>query len=301
MPIEGTRNRTKARLILPNFIGVGPGRTGTTWLNAALEGHVGLPQNVKEVFFFSRYYGKGIEWYAQHFRNCAPDSPIGEFSPGYYRSRDALERIAFHIPDCRIVVTLRNPVERAYSHYKMLRHYAFVRDISFENVLETRPEIMEANRYAHHLLAWNRTFGKDHVLVCLYDDLRHDPQAYISRICRFIGAPQIDLRSAPVRQRDVHSFERMPKNLWLARRARKLRWGLKERGFYRTIGWLEEARVWDFCFGRGEKFPPLSDETRERLRRELLPEIEALEDLIGRDLSNWKQPYASRPLERAQR
>lgn len=297
MPIEGTRNRTKAHLILPNFIAVGPPRTGTTWLNAVLDGHAVMPQYVKETDFFSWHYDKGIEWYAAHFQSRYPNGLVGEVCPGYFASMDAVERIAVHIPDCRIVVTLRNPVERAYSHYKMLRHHAFVRDISFEQALEKRPEIMEANRYAQHLKAWIDKFGKERVLVCLFGDLRREPQAFVKMICRFIGAPPINLSSAPVRQRDVNSFELMPKNLWLARRARKFRARLKKREFQKTIRWLRKAGVWDFCLGRGEKFPPLNAETHERLLQELLPEIEELEHLIGRDLSNWKQPYASRSLE----
>ncbi len=80
----------------------------------------------------------------------------------------------------------------------------------------------------------------------------------------------------------------MPKNLWLARRARKLRWGLKERELYRSMDWFERAGVWDFCFGRGEKFAPMNAATRARLLATSIPEIEALEKLIGRDLSAWK-------------
>lgn len=270
-------------------------------MNAVLDGHVGMPRDVKEINFFSHYYDKGVDWYTAHFRHCNPNGPVGVVCPVYFGSRAALERIAFHIPDCRIVVTLRDPVERAYSHYKMMRHYAFVRDITFEQALETRSEIMDANLYSRHLRAWRNKFGKDRVLVCLFDDLRHDPHKFVNRICQFIGAPPIDPGRASGRGRNVGSFDRMPRNLWLARRARKIRMRLKERQFYKTIRWMKESHVWDFCFGRGEQFPPINPDTRDRLFQELLPEIEATEELIGRDLSAWKYPYALQAQRRAYR
>ncbi len=294
MRAEEKRGPAKANLILPNFIGVGPGRTGTTWLDAVLEGHVGLPRRVKELDFFSKNYGEGIEWYAAHFRHCASGRPVGEFSPSYYRFPGAPERIALHIPRCKIIVTLRNPVARAYSHYKMLRHYAFVRNISFERALQTNPQIMDENRYASHLLRWYKEFGKDRVLVCLFDDLCSKPQSFLDRICDFLEAPRRDVGSVRIRKEAVNSYERMPKSVWLARRGRKLRWWLKDRQFYRTMDWLEKAGVWGFCFERGEKFGPLDADAEARLIETVRPEIEALENLIGRDLSAWKRPSAPR-------
>lgn len=292
MPAEEKRRPAKAEMILPDFIGIGAGRTGTTWLNAVLDGHVGLPRRVKEVDFFSRYYGKGIEWYAAHFRHCAPDRPVGEFSPSYYRFPGAPERIALHIPSCKIIVTLREPVGHAYSHYKMLRHYAFERELSFERALETVPQITDANRYASHLLRWRKEFGRDRILVCLFDDLRSNPQAFLDRLCDFIEAQRLKADSAPIRREAVNSYERMPKSVRLARRGRKLRWWLKERQFYRAMDWLEGAGVWDFCFGRGERFPPLEPALEARLRERFRPEVEALEELLGCDLSAWKIPRA---------
>ena len=70
-----------APLRLPDFIAVGPPRTGTTWLDRVLRGHVGLPAGVKETQFFIWRYSLGIEWYAAHFRDCL-DPPKERVPPG---------------------------------------------------------------------------------------------------------------------------------------------------------------------------------------------------------------------------
>jgi hypothetical protein len=60
------------------------------------------------------------------------------------------------------------------------------------------------------------------------------------------------------------------------------------RRAYRVDRFLEYLGVWDFCFDGGEAFPPLNPELERRLKRRFLPEVEALERLIDRDLSAWK-------------
>ncbi|MGH7778688.1 MAG: hypothetical protein ACREQR_02520 [Candidatus Binataceae bacterium] len=72
---------------LPNFIAIGPARTGTTWLHHALAPQIALPQGTKETSFFSSRYGFGIDWYAWHFRNALPDAVAGEVCPYFADAR----------------------------------------------------------------------------------------------------------------------------------------------------------------------------------------------------------------------
>jgi FkbM family methyltransferase len=271
---------------LPNFIAVGVMRSGTTWLHEVLAGHIGLPRGLKETDFFLRNYHYGMDWYKAFFEYCAPDQPIGELCPTYFSSAETRRRIKQHIPDCRIICTFREPVERAYSHYKLLRHNVFTR-ASFEEVASRSRDIAEMNRYAFHLRGWQETFGREHVLVALYDDLEHDPQAYLDAVCNFIGIPLLTLEPAAASAR-VHSFPTLPRNRRLAQNARHLRDWLRLRRAYRVIRLLDRAGVWRFCFDGGEEFPPLDPQLEGRLRQKFRPEVDALEELIGRDLSAWK-------------
>jgi hypothetical protein len=277
---------------LPNFIAVGVGRSGTTWLHDVLTGHVGLPYGVKETDFFLRNYGNGINWYRSFFRHCPRGQPIVEICPTYFSSADARRRMKLHIPDCRIICTFREPVERAYSHYKLMRHNVWTR-ASFEEVVDRSEEIAEMNRYAFNLSGWQQTFGHDNVLICLYDDLQQDPQGYLDAVCDFIAIKRFPLasRGASVR---LNSFPTAPRNRRLAQNARHARDWLRRRRAYRLDRLLERAGVWGFCFDGGETFPPLERELEQRLKERFLPEVEALEQLTQRDLSAWKASRDSR-------
>ena len=280
---------------LPSIIGAGPGRTGTTWLHRVLEGRVDLPYGVKETQFFSTYYDKGIDWYARHFRYATGDRPVVEICPYLFNPR-APDRIKAHIPNCRVVTTLRNPVDVAFSSYKMITHYAWVRG-SFDEVLKSRPNLAGGNRYAFHLRRWFERFGRENVLITSYDELRADPQKYLDRVTGFIGVEKIALSERPEIRDDVHSFDRAPKYRRLARRATRLMYWFKARQAYGAINFLDRIGVWDFCHGRGEPFGRLTPEQEERLRQRYLPEVEALEELLTIDLSAWKKPRTPRTVE----
>jgi hypothetical protein len=279
-------------LRLPEIIGVGPGRTGTTWLHRVLEGHVDLPYGVKETQFFSDYYGKGIEWYARHFRYATGRRKVAEISP-YFFEPLAPERIKTHIANCRVITTLRNPIDLSFSSYKLVAHYAWARG-SFDEVLKSRPNLAGGNRYAFHLSKWFEALGRENVLITMYDELRAQPQSYLDRVTDFMGIERIALSERPEIGDDVHSFDRAPKNPRLARRATRLMYWFKGRQAYGAINFLDRAGVWDFCHGRGEPYGRLTPEQEERLCERYLPEVEALEELLMIDLSAWKKPRAAR-------
>ena len=284
---------------LPDVIGIGPPRTGSTWLYNALRDAVDMPDGVKEPQFFNRFYDKGIDWYARHFRFASGRRPIAEISPPYFFHTETPARIKTHIPNCKIVATMRNPVDRIYSAYKLMRHYGWVRRGTLDEVLQANPNLGGGNRYAARLETWFDTFGRENVLVTMYDELRDEPQAYLNRVCDFIGVPRIALASRSDLVGDVNSFARAPKNRRLAVNATTLMYWLKGRQAYGTVNLLERAGIWDFCGGRGELYPRLTIEQEERLRERYRPEVEALEELIGVDLSAWKKPRAvARPAPR---
>jgi hypothetical protein len=281
---------------LPEIIGAGPGRTGSTWLHRVLEGHVDLPHGVKETQFFSNFYDKGIDWYARHFRYATGKRPVAEICPNYFFKTEALERIKTHIPDCRIVTTMRDPVDRLYSKYKLVRHSAGARDGTLEETLKAWPSMGSGNRYAFHLKEWFEKFGRENVLVTLYDELRTEPQKYLNRVTEFIGVDRIALSEKPQISDDVNAFVRAPKNRRLARKATRFMFWLQGHQAYGVINLFDRAGVWEFCAGRGKPFPRLTAEEDARLREHFGPEVDALEELLKVDLSVWKKPRERTPL-----
>jgi hypothetical protein len=268
---------------LPDFLGVGPPRAATSWLDAVLRGHVGLPREIKEVDFFIENYARGIDWYKSYFRDCNPNLPAGEICPSYYSSIGR-ERIALHIPHCRIICTFRDPVERRYSFYKLALRNAWTRD-DFETWVAKNPVNVDSG-----LKGWFETFGRDRVLVTIHDDLEANAQSYLDTVCDFIGIARVAIAESAIGVRRINTFSAPPRNPRLARRARKLRDWLKSREAYGTMNLLGRAGLWRYCFEGGEEFTPLSPEVEARLRDRFRPGVDALEDLIGRDLSAWKNP-----------
>ena len=276
---------------LPEIIVIGPGRTGTTWLHRVLEGQVDLPYGVKETQFFHDLYHKGIDWYAYHFRYATGARKVVEVCPYLLRPL-APSRIKLHMPHCRFVATLRDPVDRVYSLYKWMRYYAFIRSGSFDEIMKLRPEFAGGNRYATHLKSWFDTFGRENVLVTFYDQLRAQPQVYLNGVTDFMGIDRIALSKRVDLSDDVNAILCAPKNRKLARRATALIFWLNSHQAYGVVNLLDRYRVWDFCHGRGEPFPRLTPEQDARMRQRYLPEVEAVEELLGVDLSAWKKPRA---------
>ncbi|MGH7948538.1 MAG: sulfotransferase family protein [Candidatus Binataceae bacterium] len=281
---------------LPDFMGVGPPRTATTWLHAALSGHVGLPKGVKETHFFVWEYERGIDWYKEFFRDCAPGLPVGEIDPTCFDRPQARDRIADQIPNCKIIVTLRNPVERVWSHYKTMHRTRVIRGpFNFE---KERTRLGATHSYASNLAGWFRVFGRDNVRVLLYDELEADRQAFLDRACEFIGAPRIDLSASPLATRRVNQSVGMPRSLALARIGRRFSEVARERHWTRISKELEAGhRLAYFFFAGGKDYPPIDPAEERRLRTYFLPQIEELVKLCDRVLSAWTAPRALDAME----
>src|SRR4051812_27017228 len=118
---------TDARRRLPDFIGIGALKAGTTYLDALLRTHpdICMPTVLKEVQFFTQHYERGPDWYADQF-DCGATAMRGEISPQYLVHPLAPERMAKVLPDARLVLSVREPIERTYSQYK---HY--IRDTAY--------------------------------------------------------------------------------------------------------------------------------------------------------------------------
>lgn len=279
-------SRGASRTILPNIIAIGPPRTGTTWLDAVLRGHVGLPSDVKETQFFKWNYDKGLDWYAWHFRSCPPALPVMEICPSYFDFKPARERIRKHIPDCKIICTLRDPVERLYSVY---RHYSgFAGFKNFEGLIEDAPNLFEASDYVTHLREWFADFGRENVLVAFYEDLKSSPQTFLDSICKFVGIPSFDVQKTDVGTKKINASPRKPRSRRLGLAAGKLRGWLLSHRAHKIVSLWQKTPLWDFCFAGGEEFGPPSPELESRLRAHFRPSVVALEELLGRDLSAWK-------------
>ena len=205
---------------LPDFLILGAQKAGTTALYAYLRWHpeiTGPP--FKEVSFFDRHYARGERWYRAHMPLRATGM-VGEASPSYVFHPLAPERVARMLPNARLIALLRNPVDRAFSHYQ--HEVALGREqLSFEEALAHEDERMRGEvermlrdptyfshawwnytyaargRYAEQLERWYASFQREQLLVVLTDDLAADTAGTYARVLEFLGVEQHGLGSYP--------------------------------------------------------------------------------------------------------
>jgi|SRR5215468_12481331 len=178
---------------LVNFLHLGPSKSGSTWLHEILVSHpeVYLSQ-AKDLYFFNRYYDRGLDWYRAQFRGAQADSEIvGEVCPDYLACPDAPKRIRACLgTDVRLMVTLREPAARAFSSYLYLRKHGLARD-GFRQATLTAPELLDEGRYATHLRRYLRYFDRESLYIAVFDDLEADPQKFLDGVTDWLGVSRL--------------------------------------------------------------------------------------------------------------
>lgn len=222
------RASTNPIRLLPDFIIIGAMRGGTTSLYSYLSEHPCIgPAYMKEVHFFDVHYAKGLYWYRSQFpsaiqkyyseRKQKNSFLTGEASPYYLFHPYAPQRIKKTLPHVKLVVLLRNPVERAYSHYSHEvagRHET----LSFEEAIEREEErigpereklardeqyvsfnhrhfsYLARGKYVDQLKLWLDVFPREQLLILKSEDFYADPATSLAQTLEFIGLPTTGLK-----------------------------------------------------------------------------------------------------------
>jgi len=280
-------NRPESNGFLPSFFVVGPPRTGTTWIYEALRKHANLPAPTKETRFFDLHFHRGLAWYRAHFPSTNSGRLIGEVAPTYFASREACARIARHVPYARVVCIFRDPVERVLSLYRVKRAYGMI-PWNFEEALFRDPELLNTGKYASTLLRWRNAFGSDRVLATFYDDLCADPQRYVNTLAEFVGIPPFHL--SPSERESVHASDRMthPRSYLRTREATRIADWCKARRLDKLVAAIRNSPLRRLFLGGGTPFTQVAQDLAAQVYELFRPEIDHLEQLVGRDLSSWK-------------
>ena len=192
--------------MLPNFLHIGAAKCASSWLWRVCVEHpdIYVPDPPDNVNFFTVHHHRGLAWYEKtYFNACAGQRAVGEFSNSYMVFEPALDRIARHLPDVRLTVTLRHPVDRAYLQWAHihLKNKPFGLDPSkgielpLEKVVHHHGHSwfrlwIEPSLYAHLLERVYRRFSRDRVLVTFHEDLCEDPRGFLRSYFRFLGVDE---------------------------------------------------------------------------------------------------------------
>lgn len=198
---------------LPDFIIIGGMKCGTSSLYHALRHHGDiLPAAHKEVHYFDypTNYRHGPSWYRAHFPVRATRLS-GEASPYYSYHPLVPGRMAALLPRVKLIVLLRNPIDRAYSHYQHNRRLGFEHTATFEEAIALEAERLDGERerivrdptyYSHHhqhssyldrgdyvsiLMRWRRHFDERQMLILKSEELFTDPGRTLARVHAFLG------------------------------------------------------------------------------------------------------------------
>lgn len=268
--------------------GVGPQRTGTTWLDACLREHPGLclPDGVKETFFLDRHFDRGWDWHAGHFERCGPERLRAEVGPTWFDAPGAAGRLHARSPDCRILVTLRDPAGRSWSLYRHHRRKGRVGE-DFREAVDRIPRIVEASRYGEHLPRWIERFGRERVRVVLLDDVRERPAAVLEEVCSFLEVAPFDEAPAAAEER-VYAGRRA-RSPGLARLAVGASRWLRDRGLHGAAD-LARRLTGGLVYGEPDGDEGMPPSLRAELAAAFEEDVRCVEELTGRDLEAWRAP-----------
>jgi len=271
-----------------DFIIIGAAKSATTWLQTQLQSDPGVYMPDPELHYFSREYGRGEDWYLSQFSEDGAGRLVGEKSNSYLYVPEAPGRLHRHLPHAKLIVQLRNPVERAYSNYCMLfRRGEVSGDIAnyIDPSLGENMRFLVAGNFASHLQSYIDLFGREALLILFFEGVLDDPERQMSRVRAHLGLPLRPL--APSGQEKVKDKTApvvpagLSKHLsWMKPIARPLRGTTA----FQTIRKL---------VARETRYPPLTDELRKRLNDYYAPSIDVLEQMSGQSLSRWYEPSAA--------
>jgi hypothetical protein len=209
-------------------------KTGTSWVYDYLRkrGDVCLPVKVKETFYFDKNYSRGARWYKSHFSTEASlNEPIVDVSPSYFHSDMACRRIANDIGTVRLVIVLRDPVRRTWSHYLHLKRKGYIR-CNIKEAYEKYPEIIEASRYHERIDYWKRYHTKEYISILFQEDLKDRSAKFTSQLCAALAIDNIEVSSdQPSRSNSIG----LPRFLWIASIGTSAGNILRKYGFYSLI------------------------------------------------------------------
>ncbi len=262
---------------------MGPQRAGTSWLDRYLRerGDVGLPNDVKEVFFFDRHYERGQEFYAAHFEDNPAHKFLMEISTTSFDYPEAPARVLATLgKDVTLLCPLRNPVVRSYSLYLHYLRYGIVHG-TLQDACEQNPQILSSSRYAEHIRRWYDFFGEDKVHVVFQEELELDQDKYIKRVCDILNIPFAPPSAEAANKYNVTTFSRSGALATMTQHTADF---LRSYRLYFIINIGKALGLKRVIFGKENpdaKTSNIPEDDRAWLEERLSGQIKELESLIG--------------------
>ena len=279
-----------------DFLGIGAYKCATTWIYECLREHpeifiISAKTEPQATYFLEQTFQKKLNYYNSLFKSARPNQLKGEFTERYLEcGNEVIGRMIKHNPEMKLIVCLRNPIERALSQYLNRIHITKMKFSSFEEAIEKDFRvIVERGFYYQKLLKFYNTFPKKNILIMIKEDINADAIEFIKRIYKFLYVDpsfvprMIDRKISPTNFKVTKLGKTIYKiTPWLKRN--KLGYRIQQSRLLKT--WFYSFA--DFYSNKKNSIPQMRKETHEYLKVEYREDIQKLEKLINQDLNHWK-------------
>ena len=274
----------------PNALIVGPMKAGTSWLYEYLASRddVVVPSGTKETFYFDeRFESKSLAWYLSHFQHVkyTTGKRIIEVAPTYFHPAKVPSRVRETLGEIKIVVTLRDPAERAFSLFQHMRRYGFTSCSEFQDAVVKHPEIIESSLYNESLVRWEQAFGRENVTVLFMEDLKSSPINFAGKCCRALGLAEPTSEEALPQKVNVAAD---PRNYHVAKFGRVAGDLLRSFRLYPIVQAAKKVGLKRVVFGKPQTVRQIiTAEERAWFLEQIKLDVVALQNHVDRDLDAW--------------
>ena len=275
-------------------IGIGARRCASSYIHRFLNNHPDILKPSKGLHYFSEHYSLGSKWYLSQIPENAIGKLVIESSVSYSYpeySEYCAKRIFNSFPDAKIFVSLRNPIDRAFSDYlRSIRNLEIDSNLSFEQAIKDFPIFLERGKYKKILSPYFDYFPSDNIKILLFDDLYEDSKKFQKSLCNFLNIRE-DINYIETGQKENQGSLRIPFLQIILIKFKTFFDKLAKLIFLEKIWYLTKKRFsnsYHKVRNLNIKKVDLSKKSRCELANFYQEDIDWLSKKINRDLSFWK-------------
>lgn len=294
---------------IPYFLIIGAPKCGTTALWYLLDQHEDIYMSVnKEPRFFTRVkgsmetkitgdgprlsgtYDNGEQWYNELFKGALPTQKTGEASTVYFANEDAAQLIYDFNPGVKLILCLRNPVKRLYSHYWQEHKLGF-NFPSFEQMLkEDHPRLRYYKKISHyktHLERYFSVFPKDQLHIIIHEEFNQKPDEHMKELWNFLELPPKSIdTSKRYNEQKTFKSKNFARVLTVLKTSGPALRKIMPDAIFNKVNIMRRRAI--KLNSQPLKYPPLSENLYEELSKEYVKDIEYIEEnVFKRKIDLW--------------
>ena len=280
-----------------DFIAVGPFKTGTTWIYDYLINYkeVALPNKVKETFFFDKKFDKGFDWYYSHFTDIKENQKVGEIAPSYFNSESAPQRIYDLNPQCKILVTLREPVSRLVSFCSHMKQRGRIEpQVSLTAALPDKPILLDTARYYFHLSRWIEVLVQTILKIVFFEKLQESPNDFASEI---LDKLKIERENVSYDLSKKSNASQAPVNHNLSKLIYSGVKILHDTGLHKIVDYGKQLGAKQLLNSKKQKKSQLSQNEFIEIFYLCKQDVLMLESELNLDISQWKRIWSDKGID----